>query len=550
MKAMKTESAAGTASLEKALDLLDAIGAAPQGLTQLELAQRLDLPRTTMYRLLSTLVARGLARRDPQRRVFSLGFRCVEWARTAYAVPDLNAAAAPELRALRDLTGETTYLACLDGLEVLSLERVDGAHSQRSAAAPGQRKPLHCTSQGKAILSALPEEQREALVKSLTLAPLTPNTITTRRQLLAELEASAQRGYAVDDEEIALGVRCVGAPVVDAAGRVRGAISVAGPAYRLSRARLDLLGPEVAEAARRVGAQLPVSQPTAIGESNAVVLSSEWAFHGAHPCWEPQAQRLYWADALAPALRVWDGQTERVLAWPDAPVRGLQAHRKGLLAAFDAGYRWFDADGRASALQPWTEEPGWAAAGATSAPQCLCQDALGELWVCLAAQGRSQIGRWLPGEDLSVHWQLPERVSAMAVGTAGQLYAACADTGEVLVLRHDQANVQRLTTVPQGSGRMQGLACDAQGGVWTALQDGWSVVRIAPDGQIDRVVPLSVPSPSDLCLGPAGEGRAGQSLFVTSARQDLSLDALQAAPLSGHLFALPLQAGLLNEIGR
>ena len=72
-------------------------------------------------------------------------------ARQAYAMPDLVAAAATELRSLRDLTGETTYLAALDGLEVISLERCDGAHTQRSSSDLGQRKPLHCTSQGKAI---------------------------------------------------------------------------------------------------------------------------------------------------------------------------------------------------------------------------------------------------------------------------------------------------------------------------------------------------------------------------------------------------------------
>ena len=128
------------------------------GLSQAELQARLGLPRTTLYRLLGTLVGRGLLRRDPLRRVYCLGQRCFEYARTSYAMPDLVAAAGAELRALRDISGETSYLAALDGLEVVSLDRCDGAHSQRSHTEPGQRKPLHCTSQGKAILSALPAE--------------------------------------------------------------------------------------------------------------------------------------------------------------------------------------------------------------------------------------------------------------------------------------------------------------------------------------------------------------------------------------------------------
>ena len=88
--------------------MLDAVGSAPAGLSQVELAARLQLPRTTVYRLLGTLVARGLLRRDPLRRVYGLGMRCFEYARAAYAMPDLVAAAGAELRALRDMTGETT----------------------------------------------------------------------------------------------------------------------------------------------------------------------------------------------------------------------------------------------------------------------------------------------------------------------------------------------------------------------------------------------------------------------------------------------------------
>src|SRR5690606_8185971 len=108
--AMLANSRDGTASLEKAIDLLEAVAAAPNGATQAELTSSLGLPRTTVYRLLATLVARGLVRRDPLRKVYCPGFRCFEMARQAYTMPDLVAAAAMEMRALRDLTGETTYL--------------------------------------------------------------------------------------------------------------------------------------------------------------------------------------------------------------------------------------------------------------------------------------------------------------------------------------------------------------------------------------------------------------------------------------------------------
>jgi DNA-binding IclR family transcriptional regulator len=203
--------------------------------------------------MLGTLVARGLVRRDPERRVYCLGFRCFEYARQAYAMPDLVSAASPELRTLRDLTGETSYLAVLDGNEVLSLERCDGAHGHRSAAAVGERKPLHCTSQGKAILSAMDAPAREALVKELTLRA---HAAHDHRPAAAQRELKLTRTRLCDRRRgIALGVRA-GAPIVDARARCAGR-SAFGPGVSAHDTSVELLGPEVALAARRIGQQMP-----------------------------------------------------------------------------------------------------------------------------------------------------------------------------------------------------------------------------------------------------------------------------------------------------
>ena len=201
----------GTAALEKAIDVLEAIGDSGRRHRPPRLSDKVGLPKTTVYRILTTLVARGLVWRDPLRRVYCLGARTIELARKAYTMPELVAAARAELTAMRDLTGETTYLATLDGTETVSLERCDGAHNVRSASALGVRKALYCTSQGKAMLAALDEETRNGIVAQLELHPLTRKTITDRRKLKAELKLTAERGYAIDEEEIVMGVRCVGA---------------------------------------------------------------------------------------------------------------------------------------------------------------------------------------------------------------------------------------------------------------------------------------------------------------------------------------------------
>ncbi len=529
---MTTLTAEGTASLDKALDVLDAIGESAQGLSQAQLAERLGLPRTTMYRMLGTLVARGLVRRDPERRVYCLGFRCFEYARQAYAMPDLVSAASPELRTLRDLTGETSYLAVLDGNEVLSLERCDGAHGHRSAAAVGERKPLHCTSQGKAILSAMDAPAREALVKELTLRALTPRTITDRRRLNAELKLTAARGYAIDDEEIALGVRCVGAPIVDAEGKVRGSISVAGPAYRLTMHRLELLGPEVALAARRIGQQIAVSRAVAADDGASTLIEGEWAFNGAFPRWSAAQQCLYWVDTLAPAVRRCDGQSDQVLATLESPISGLVLSDHGVLVRHESGWVRVDAQGRARAVSGWPSEPLRALVAGPDAT----------LWISQSSSRlECRVGSWSPSERFRPQWRLTEPIDALAWDAAGAcLYGAAPDSGSIYLMQPGQRSVRRLATVPKGSGRLGGLALDATGGVWTALKDGWSVVRFSLDGTLDRVVGLPVPCPTDLTLG----GKDGGTLYVTTARHELSIESLGSAPLSGRLFAVAAaQAG-------
>lgn len=527
---MSNATGEGTGSLEKALDVLEAIGAAPEGLGQSELAETLSLPRTTIYRLLATLVARGLVRRDPLRKVYCLGFRCFEMARQAYAMPDLAAAAALELRALRDLTGETTYLATLDGREVISLERCDGAHSLRSAASLGQRKPVYCTSQGKAILSVMPDEARDSIVRDVVLKPLTPLTITDRRRLQAELRITRARGYAIDDEEIVLGVRCVGAPVVDASGQVRGAISVAGPAYRLTRARLELLGPEVAEAARRIGAQLLPENTPSQGESAVVAVPGPWAFHGAHAIWSTDGSCMWWADVLAPSVRMWCGTQDRELAVVESPVVGLlRLMRSGVeevIVVSEHSAQRMEADGSRTPVESWL-------VGQSVLAVCVGD---GEaVWAAVALpESGSAIGLVRPDGTLDVRWRIGEPVQCLAWSSAEQaLYATAPQSGAILLFISGQG-VRRLASVPKGSGRVSGLAFDGDGGLWTALSDGWSLMRFTSDGQVDRVVGLPVPCPTGLAFAPDGSGR----LMVTTARDTVSLDALANAPLSGRLLLL------------
>ena len=318
---------------------------------------------------------------------------------------------------------------------------------------------------------------------------------------------------------------------MDAAGKVRGAISVAGPAYRMTMERVHGLGPEVAEAARRVGEQLSVSVPApASAEPRAV--DGAWAFRGEFARWSPVHGCLFWADSLAPSVHVYDGKQDRELALLDAPLTALVVWESALLVGSQGGYWRIDRPGslasEVSALQPWPS-------GASSV---LCADPSGGLWACEPMDGaRWRVAPWSPnGESLpDSHWSLGAPLDALAWDSASQsLYGLSRDSGEILVMQRGQSPVRRLASVPRGSGRLSGLAVDAAGGMWTALQDGWGVVKFSPDGSQDRVIGLPVPCPSDVALG----GKNLDTLYVTSARQPVSLEALANAPFSGRLFLI------------
>ncbi|WP_376087470.1 IclR family transcriptional regulator C-terminal domain-containing protein [Roseomonas sp. CCTCC AB2023176] len=520
----------GAALLGKACDVLEAVAAAPGGIGQAELAIRLGLSRTTLYRILGALVARGLLRQDPSRRVYAVGFRLLEMAQGvtrslgdgSWAAPDLPAVAAPEIRHLRDITGETTYVAVLQGREVIALGKFEGAHEVRSASRLGQAKPLHCTSQGKAILAFLPEAEREDLLRRLPMKALTPYTITDRRRLAAELRIVAARGYATDDQEIVPEVRCVGAPILDAEGRVHGAISVAGPKWRMTLERLELLGPEVAAAARRIGAGL--RPPPRAPNSTAVAQPGPAAFRGSSPRWA--SGRLWWTDNLAPEIRIATGGEDRRVARWDAPLRALAPASDGTAIVVDE-------TATAARVAPDGTVVSRATLPALSHLRALRTRPDGVLWGSAEAEGGSVVGPVAADGHVRQVWRLPGEVRAMAWGPDGTLYASALREGTIHRLDEGRPAPLLLARFPAGGGRPAGLAVDAAGGVWTALRDGWSVARLAEDGEVDQVLPLPVPGPTGLCFG----GLDLATLYVTTAREGVPLDTLASAPLSGRLLA-------------
>jgi DNA-binding IclR family transcriptional regulator/sugar lactone lactonase YvrE len=519
----------GAALISKAFSLIDTIGAAPGLVTVPELLKATGWPRPTLYRILAAVTAHGFIRFDPVAQGYTLGYRFLELAQNVWAAPDLAAVASIELQRLRDMTGETAYLAVPHDGGMMALGKFEGVHTVRSAARLGVRKPMHCTSQGKAVLAFLPEAEADRLIGPNPLERFTQNTITDPRLLKAHLGIVRQRGYSVEDEEILVGNRCVGAPVLDATGRPVAAISVAGPIWRLTRERAEQLGPEIAMVARNIGLQLRGSgDPPAGGKDHPLVhpAAREPAFYGANPCWDAHHSVLHWVDRLGPLIHATGATTSHTFRpVTDAPIDAASL-KDGEMIAILADRQLRIREGVCVADDPVMRKRQIGALA--TAPN-------GSLWAANNSEASSQIGPvTLTGEVESV-WTVSARIDAMAWAPDGQkLYATDSSRGTIYVLHAETRTPRILNRIPRVSGEPRGLAVDAAGRLWVALYDGWSIARLSPEGEVERVTALPVPRPTGIAFG----GDDGQSIFVTTARVGLTRDVLDNAPLSGRLLVI------------
>jgi IclR family acetate operon transcriptional repressor len=256
------ESSAGrpVQSLRRAFDLLDDLADAGGRATLSELAAASGLPAATIHRLLATLVELGHVRRESGRR-YALGPRLVRLGDAAGRV--LGDGVRPVLADLVARTGESANLAGLDGASAVYLAQVPSPHPMRMFTEVGAHVPLHCTGVGKALLSTVESALVRQLMERAGMPSRTPSTIVDVVTLDRELRVGIERGWHVDEGEQEVGVRCIAVPVPDAPTPC--AVSVSGPAARLSLDRTDVVGALLREAARRIGDQLagvaPVPAP-------------------------------------------------------------------------------------------------------------------------------------------------------------------------------------------------------------------------------------------------------------------------------------------------
>ncbi len=220
-------------SLERALDLLDILAHADGELTLGEIAARSRLNNSTCHHLLATLVKRGYVGRNRRNRAYFLGGRLTELSDRRIKQFNLAALAAPELKQLGDVTGESVHLAVLQGSALVTLAKLESRLPVRVGADDiSKTNAAHATATGKAILAWLPESEIGRVIAANGLTRFTERTIITIPALMEELRLVRRNGCAVDNEEFQPGVVCIGAAIRDHAGAVAGSVSCSMPAMR------------------------------------------------------------------------------------------------------------------------------------------------------------------------------------------------------------------------------------------------------------------------------------------------------------------------------
>lgn len=242
--------------LDRALAALAALSNTSNECSLAELCPTLGLHKSTTHRLMMVLEQHRLVVKNPDTGRYRLGLRLYELGSRAIDGLDLRGRVRPHLDRLQERFGETVFFCILDEGQVFYVEKVESQRSVRTACMVGSRAPAYCTAVGKAMLSELPEAEVTAIIEKSGLKGITANTITTPARLKAELRLVRSRGYAIDDEEKEEGLRCVGAVVRTHSRKLSAAMSISGPAFRMTKERIPEVGQALMQAAGDLSAEL------------------------------------------------------------------------------------------------------------------------------------------------------------------------------------------------------------------------------------------------------------------------------------------------------
>jgi len=247
-------------SVLRALELLQAFTPDEPELGVTDLAHRLGINKSTVYRLLVTLEMGKFVQRDPTTGKYRLGIKLFELGSLVQNLLELRKVARPHLERLQEQCRETIHLAVLDEGQVLYIDKLESPRPVQMYSRVGRRAPAHCTGLGKVLLASLQPEEVDAIIARNGLKRYTENTITDPRKLHDHLALVRQRGYAMDKGEHEELIRCAAAPIHDHTGKVVAAVSITTIGVRFDPRRMDELARLVCETATQISYDLGYPQ--------------------------------------------------------------------------------------------------------------------------------------------------------------------------------------------------------------------------------------------------------------------------------------------------
>jgi IclR family transcriptional regulator, acetate operon repressor len=250
-------------AVDRALDILLCFTRQTPELTMTQIAEQVGMHKSTVHRLLGTLEKKRFVDRDHLTGIYSPGIRLLQVAYLSLEHNDLRRIAAPFLRILGEQSLETVDLAIMDDNEVIYLDVIESPQRVKLAAAIGMRLPAYCTASGKAILAYLPEARIKRILAG-GMPRHTEGTLVTPESLFENLLLIREEGVAFSEQEYEEGINAVGAPILDLNNLPIGSIAVAGPAYRLSRARMLEICPHILSTANSIAEELNISLQTRV----------------------------------------------------------------------------------------------------------------------------------------------------------------------------------------------------------------------------------------------------------------------------------------------
>ncbi len=243
-------------SIDRAVQILNCFTEQRPELKLTEIAEELELNKSTVHGLINTLKYHGLIEQDEESQKYRLGLYLLQLAERAAGSIDVIGIARPHLVEICNKVDETIHIANLDGLEIVYIDKFESTHSMRIYTTRGSRNPAYCTGVGKAMLAF---QDIDFLNKEIPIQmkKLTPNTLEYKGDLMKELEQIRKDGYALDREENVEGLFCVAVPIFDRLGQVHYGLSVSGPTVRMTEEKVQqtihLLREAGAEISQKLG---------------------------------------------------------------------------------------------------------------------------------------------------------------------------------------------------------------------------------------------------------------------------------------------------------